>query len=245
MADRTGKSRAEAVNAWAVVVAAGAGERLGRDVPKAFVDLAGRPMIEWSMAAIEASTVVSGIVVVVPPTILNAGWRPDSETGLVVAGGRTRQESVVAGIAKIPAVVDVIVVHDAARPLAEPALFRGVVEALGSAEIMGAVPVIISPDTVKRVADGRILETVARDEIGLAQTPQAFVASALLEAHERAHVSELEGTDDAMLLEACGFPVAVLDGDPENFKITTEEDLQRAEEVLARRHAARPERLGG
>ena len=224
-----------------MVVAAGEGERLGSDTPKAFVELAGRPMIEWSLAAIEASTIVSGIVAVVPLSILNSGWRPDGDMSVVVAGGRTRQESVVAGIAEVPADVDVIVVHDAARPLAEPVLFRGVVEALEASEIMGVVPVIASPDTVKRVAGGRVLETVAREDIGLAQTPQAFVASALLDAHAQARARALHATDDAMLLEACGYQVAAIGGDPENFKVTTPVDLERAAGVLARRLGARPE----
>jgi 2-C-methyl-D-erythritol 4-phosphate cytidylyltransferase len=235
------------VNVWAVVVAAGAGKRLGSETPKAFVELAGRPLLEWSLEAIDTSSVVSGIVLVVPPSILEHVQSPAGHSGgprVVVAGGRTRQESVVAGIAQIPAEADVIVVHDAARPLAEPALFRQVVEALGAAGTAGTVPVVPSPDTIKRVVRGRVQETVDRGEIGLAQTPQAFVASALLEAHARARAEAMMGTDDAMLLEAFGFRVAAVEGDPENFKITTPRDLERAQDVLNRRLGARPGAAG-
>jgi 2-C-methyl-D-erythritol 4-phosphate cytidylyltransferase / 2-C-methyl-D-erythritol 2,4-cyclodiphosphate synthase len=228
------------VNVWAVVVAAGAGKRLGSETPKAFVELAGRPLLEWSLEAIDTSSVVSGIVLVVPPSILEHVQSPAGGPRVVVAGGRTRQESVVAGIAQIPADADVIVVHDAARPLAEPALFRQVVEALGAAETEGIVPVVPSPDTIKRVVGGRVQETVDRGEIGLAQTPQAFVASALLEAHARARAEAMVGTDDAKLLEAFGFRVGAVEGDPENFKITTPRDLERAQDVLNRRLGARP-----
>jgi 2-C-methyl-D-erythritol 4-phosphate cytidylyltransferase len=231
------------MNAWAVVVAAGAGERLGGETPKAFVDLAGRPMLEWSQAALDTSSTVSGIVLVVPPSIIEHVPVPtghSSETRVVVAGGRTRQESVVAGIEQVPADADVIVVHDAARPLAEPALFRQIVEALRETGAMGIVPVVPSPDTLKRVVGGWVQETVDRREIGLAQTPQAFVASALLEAHARARAAGMAGTDDAMLLEAFGFRVAAVEGDPENFKITTPRDLERAQDIMARRLGAWP-----
>jgi 2-C-methyl-D-erythritol 4-phosphate cytidylyltransferase len=231
------------MNAWAVVVAAGAGERLGGETPKAFVDLAGRPMLEWSQAALDTSSTVSGIVLVVPPSIIEHVPVPtghSSETRVVVAGGRTRQESVVAGIEQVPADADVIVVHDAARPLAEPALFRQIVEALRETGAMGIVPVVPSPDTLKRVVGGWVQETVDRREIGLAQTPQAFVASALLEAHARARAAGMAGTDDAMLLEAFGFRVAAVEGDPENFKITTPRDLERAQDIMVRRLGARP-----
>jgi 2-C-methyl-D-erythritol 4-phosphate cytidylyltransferase len=238
---------ADDLNVWAVVVAAGTGERLGSQRPKAFVELAGRPLIEWSVAAIDASSVVSGIVLVLPPSIVEQGWGGGGEASgrrVVVGGGRTRQESVVSGIAEVPPDADVIVVHDAARPLVEPELFRRVVEALATTRAMGVVPVVASPDTVKRVARGRVVETVAREEIGLAQTPQAFVASALLDAHAQAGRRSLSGTDDAVLLEACGYRVAAIEGDPQNFKITTSRDLERAMDVLARRlgaHGARGE----
>src|SRR5207237_1792345 len=99
--------------------------------------------------------------------------------------------------------------------------------------VQGVVPVVPSPDTVKRVREGLVIETVSRDELGLVQTPQAFTAEALVDAHRRAQLTGLEATDDAMLLEAAGFRVAAVEGDPSNFKVTTPEDLRRAEFLLA------------
>jgi 2-C-methyl-D-erythritol 4-phosphate cytidylyltransferase len=237
-----------AVVAWAVVVAAGAGERLGGDTPKGFVELDGRPLCEWSLLAIGASSVVSGIVLVVPPGFVPQGERISVASGIVkavVTGDTTRQGSVFAGMAEVPPDAPVILVHDAARPLADPDLFRRVVAALRETGSMGVVPVVPSADTVKRVTDGRVVETIARHDVGLAQTPQAFVASALREAHDRARASGLEGTDDAALLEANGQPVTVVHGQSENFKVTTPQDLERAETLLAARHAEKRGAAGG
>jgi 2-C-methyl-D-erythritol 4-phosphate cytidylyltransferase/2-C-methyl-D-erythritol 2,4-cyclodiphosphate synthase len=233
---RTGRRPAR-VTAWAVVLAAGQGERLGGSTPKAFVELAGRPMLEWSLAALEESS-VAGTVLVVPPGMLLEGRRiarPFPSVVAVVEGGPSRQASARRGIAEIPDTVDVIVCHDAARPLAESALFDGVVGALRTTGAAGVVPVVASADTIKRVKKGVVAETVPRSDVGLAQTPQAFLASTLIQAHARAHATGLEGTDDAMLLEASGHRVAVVDGSPTNFKVTTAQDLDRAEEVLATR----------
>jgi 2-C-methyl-D-erythritol 4-phosphate cytidylyltransferase/2-C-methyl-D-erythritol 2,4-cyclodiphosphate synthase len=130
------------------------------------------------------------------------------------------------------------VCHDAARPFASAALFAGVVSGLRGAE--GCIPTIPVPDTLKRTREDRVVETIPRDDVVLAQTPQAFVCSSLRMAHDRATgmAAELgsgEATDDAMLLEAQGLPVAIVAGEAGNFKVTTPEDLRRAEEILARR----------
>jgi 2-C-methyl-D-erythritol 4-phosphate cytidylyltransferase/2-C-methyl-D-erythritol 2,4-cyclodiphosphate synthase len=126
--------------------------------------------------------------------------------------------------------VQAIVCHDAARCLAQPQLFEAVLDALRRAD--GAIPVVPVADTVKRLDDGVIAGTLDRDELGLAQTPQAFRAEALREAHRIAEESDVEATDDAMLLELAGYRVVAVPGDPGNFKITTREDLDRAERVL-------------
>ena len=117
-------------------------------------------------------------------------------------------------------------------PVASPTLYDGVVRAV-SGEVPGAVPGIRSPDTVKRVASSRVAETLSRDELILVQTPQAFEGAALRETHERAATEGWEATDDAMLLERAGLPVAVVPGEELNFKITTEADLRRAESLVA------------
>ncbi|MFN2590293.1 MAG: 2-C-methyl-D-erythritol 4-phosphate cytidylyltransferase [Actinomycetota bacterium] len=232
-------STGRSVEAWAVVLAAGSGVRLGRDEPKAFVSVAGRPMLEWSLLALEQSSSVSAIVLVAPPAGLDRARTSADRFGrvaAVVAGGPTRQASVRAGLDRIPPSAEVVVCHDAARPLARPDLFDEVVEALRSADVAGAVPLIPSPDTVKRVRDDRVIETIPRHELGLAQTPQAFAAAALRHAHDRAALDGVSATDDAMLLEAAGYAVAAVPGDPANLKITTEDDVARAEAVLTRRH---------
>ena len=145
----------------------------------------------------------------------------------ILTGGRTRQASVRAALTALAADAEIVVVHDAARPFAPPDLFTDVIRAVeGGAD--GAVPVIAVADTVKRLDGVRVVDTVARNELGLAQTPQAFRVRALREAHDRAFTAEEKVTDDAMLLERTATVVAVA-GDPRNFKITTMLDLARAE----------------
>ena len=226
----------------AIVVAAGSGVRMGSafDMPKAFVPLGGRPMFRYSLDAAEASGAVDGIVLVVPAAEIE---RARQQAGgrcvrAVVAGGETRQASVRAGLAAAPVDAGVIVCHDAARPFASPDLFARVVSALAEAApaVDGIVPVVAPADTVKRVADGVVTATIPRAEVVLAQTPQAFAAPALRDAHARAASAGFEATDDAMLLEWCGGRVMVVDGETGNLKVTTADDLITAERVLIARH---------
>jgi 2-C-methyl-D-erythritol 4-phosphate cytidylyltransferase len=207
---------------WAIVVAAGSGARFGG--PKQFQLLAGRTVLERSIEA--ARAVAEQVVAVVPP---EAGPAPGAD--LTVPGGATRSESVRSGLAVVPEDVTVVVVHDAARPLASPELFRAVVAAV-AAGADGAVPGVPVPDTVKRVgADGRIEETLDRAALVLVQTPQAFAAGALRRAHEAGG----QATDDAGLVEAVGGRVVVVAGEPDNLKITLADDLARAEALIGRR----------
>jgi len=134
-----------------------------------------------------------------------------------------------AGLAAVPVDAGIIIVHDAARPLAEAGLFAAVVEAVRSTEIDGAIPVLPVSDTLKRVEDGRIVETVPREGLVVIQTPQAFVAEAL----RKAHGDGGEATDDAGLLEAAGLLVGAVEGDPRNLKLTRPEDLALAEALLS------------
>jgi len=149
---------------------------------------------------------------------------------VVIAGGRTRQESVRLALASVPMDAPVIVCHDAARPFAAPELFSAVIAALADAD--GAVPALLPPDTVKQVRDGFVESTLSRTDLRLAQTPQAFAAPALRESHRRAKESGVRCTDDAGLLEWAGYRVRVITGEPVNFKITTPDDLARAERLL-------------
>ena len=167
------------VEIWAIVVAAGEGRRFGQ--PKQFAVLGGRPVIEWSLDA--SRSVARGVVAVVPESFLGS---PGIGKGAdrVMAGGPTRAASVRRGLAAVPESADVVVVHDAARPLATRELFRAVVDAvLVGAD--GAIPGIAVADTIKRVRNGHVVDTLVRSELVAVQTPQAFRASALRLAHAR------------------------------------------------------------
>jgi 2-C-methyl-D-erythritol 4-phosphate cytidylyltransferase len=207
---------------WAVVVAGGSGQRFGQ--LKQFALLDGRPVVEWAIAACRASS--SGVVLVVPPgTIDPVGHGAD----VVVEGGATRAESVSRGLAAVPGAAEVIVVHDAARPLASEALFRAVIDAVTSGAADGAIPGVPVSDTIK-VVDGTqsVTATLDRSVLVAVQTPQAFGADIL----RRAHAGGAEATDDAALVEALGATVRVVPGDPQNLKITTPADLGLAEHLL-------------
>lgn len=208
----------------AIVVAAGAGERFGSR--KQFAELAGRSTAAWSVEA--ARGICDVIVLVVPPDAVDVAHGAD----VVVAGGATRAASVRAGLAALDADVDVVVVHDAARPLATPALFQAVVDAIGVDGVVGAIPAIDLVDTIKRVDDDRVVvETLERSGLVAVQTPQAFVADVLRRAHE----GDPEATDDAALVEAAGGRVVVVQGEPDNRKVTTRDDLEVARALLAHR----------
>jgi 2-C-methyl-D-erythritol 4-phosphate cytidylyltransferase len=213
------------------VVAGGSGRRFGGR--KQFLQLAGRPVAAWSVAA--ARSVSDGIVLVVPDDA-PAGGEADGREGaglgadLVVVGGASRADSVRAGLAVVPAEAEVIVVHDAARPLADPATFAAVVDAVRVDGVDGAVPVLPVTDTLKRTVDGTVRSTVDRDGLVTVQTPQAFTATALRNAYQGVG----EATDDAGLLELLGATVRTVPGDPRNVKLTRAEDLEMAEALMSR-----------
>jgi 2-C-methyl-D-erythritol 4-phosphate cytidylyltransferase len=212
---------------WGVVVAAGSGTRFGG--AKQFISVGGKPLVEWSVSACREA--LGHVVVVLPPGATECAFGAD----LVVAGGATRSASVRNGLGAVPPSARVVVVHDAARPLASPALFRDVVDALDAPGVDGAVCAVPVADTVKRVErseagsfGGRVVATLDRDELVIVQTPQAFVADALRRAHRRGG----DATDDAALVEAIGGVVRVVAGDPRNVKLTRPEDLAYFEQRL-------------
>jgi len=217
------------------VVAGGSGRRFGG--PKQFLLLAGHPVASWSVRA--AWRVADGVVLVVPDDDATGAVDPlpvpgaggDAAYGAtaVVSGGATRADSVRAGLAVVPADAAVVVVHDAARPLAGPDLFAAVVDAVRAGDVDGAVPVVPVADTLKRVRGTRVVATVDRDGLVAIQTPQAFAADAL----RAAHADGGDATDDAGLLEAAGMAVGTVPGDPRNLKLTRPEDLALAEALLA------------
>ena len=224
----------EAGRAAAIVLAAGAGRRLGEAEPKAFVWVGGRPLVTLSSAASAASPAIGSLVVAVPPGLEDRARGMLGGIGVpvtVVAGGDSRQASAALALAAVRDDVEVVVCHDAARPFAQPDLFSTVVEAIDE-HVDGAIPVVAIADTVKRVLAGRIVGTESRDGLALAQTPQAFRIDALREAYARAEESSMSFTDDAGALEWAGYRVAAVQGDPRNFKVTSLLDLARAQTRL-------------
>jgi 2-C-methyl-D-erythritol 4-phosphate cytidylyltransferase len=211
---------------WSIVVAGGSGRRFGDQ--KQFSLLGGRPVLEWAVEACRPCS--AGVVLVLP-----AGADDPDRHGAdaTVAGGPTRADSVRCGLAVVPDSATVIVVHDAARPLASPALFDAVIDAVTRGEADGAVPGVTPSDTIKVVdGAGNVTGTVDRATLVAVQTPQAFRAGVLRRAHEQAGP---DATDDAVLVESLGGRVRVVPGDPRNLKITAADDLGAAERLLAAR----------
>ncbi|MGI8810708.1 MAG: 2-C-methyl-D-erythritol 4-phosphate cytidylyltransferase [Acidimicrobiales bacterium] len=199
---------------WAIVLAGGSGQRYGS--LKQFELLAGRRVLDWSVAA--ARSACDGIVVVVPAGAEEPG---------AVPGGASRSASVRAGLAAVPLDAEIVVVHDAARPLAGADLYERVVAAVRDGGD-GAIPVVPVSDTVKRVEGAIVVETLDRSTLVAVQTPQAFRASILREAH----ASGAEATDDAALVELIGGKVLAVEGDPRNLKLTTPQDFRVALALL-------------
>jgi 2-C-methyl-D-erythritol 4-phosphate cytidylyltransferase len=215
------------VSVWAVLVAAGRGERLGADRPKAFVRLGERVLLAESLERLEASDWIESIVVVAPPgweepAILVAEELGCGKVTATVTGGETRVDSVRTGVDEVGADAVAVLVHDAARPLLPDQVIERVVGALGEGWD-GAVPCVPLSDTVKRLEAEAIVETVDRSNLVRAQTPQGFVAPVLRDALEAA---ERAATDCASLVEARGGRVCAVEGDPRLLKVTSVEDLE-------------------
>ena len=221
------------MSVWAVIAAAGRGVRLGLDRPKAFANLRDRPLLAESLERLEASEWVDAIVVAAPPdweepVILLAEELGCGKVVESVTGGETRAESVRAAIAKVSDDAAVILVHDAARPLVPEDVIERLLTALNEGWD-GAIPVLPLADTVKRIDRDQVVETLDREGIAVAQTPQAFVATALRDAVSAA----AEATDCSALVEAHGGRVKAVPGDPLLAKVTEPGDLELVERLLA------------
>jgi len=219
------------VSVWAVLAAAGSGERLGADRPKAFVRLGGRPLLAESLERLDASDWVDAIVVAAPPgweepVILLAEELGCGKVSSCVTGGATRADSVRLGVAEVPGDAAVILVHDAARPLIDDVVVERVVSALNEGWD-GAVPALPLADTVKRVDGEVVVETLPRDQVRAVQTPQAFVAGVLRNA-----LTGSDWTDCSAAVEASGGRVKIVDGDARLEKITDAVDLDRVAALL-------------
>jgi 2-C-methyl-D-erythritol 4-phosphate cytidylyltransferase len=215
------------MSVWAILVAAGRGERLGLDQPKAFAKLGDDPLLAEPLRRLDQSEWIDRIVIVAPPeweepSILLAEELACSKVHSCVAGGATRSDSVRAGLAEVASDALVVLVHDAARPLISDDVIGRVLAPL-SEGWDGVVPGLPISDTLKRVGDdGAVLDTVARDRLYAVQTPQAFISEVLRRA-----AAGGEATDCAGLVEAAGGRVKVVEGDPRLLKVTTTDDLAK------------------
>jgi 2-C-methyl-D-erythritol 4-phosphate cytidylyltransferase/2-C-methyl-D-erythritol 2,4-cyclodiphosphate synthase len=222
------------IRASCVIPAAGAGSRFGGETPKQFLPLSGVTVLRRSVLAAAAAQEIEAIAVAAPAELLERAreeTRGIAKVAVVVAGGATRVESVSNALSALGGDPEVVVVHDAARPLASPALFSRTIAS--AAAHGGAIAAVRLDDTIKRAAaDGKVLETVPREGLWRVQTPQAFRAALLREAHARARAEHWDATDDAALVERVGGRVEVVEGEPMNFKITAPGDFSLAEKLL-------------
>jgi 2-C-methyl-D-erythritol 4-phosphate cytidylyltransferase len=217
---------------WAVLVAAGLGERFGGDRPKAFSKLGDRPLLAESLERLDRSDWIESIVIVAPreweePSILVAEELSAGKVHSAVTGGATRAESVRAGLEGVPDDAAVVLVHDAARPILAEDVLERVITGLEEGWD-GVAPGLLIADTVKRVDGDAVAETVDRSGLVAVQTPQAFLAETL----RRAHAAGGDATDCAGLVEAAGGRVRIVEGDPRLLKVTTQDDLDVAEALL-------------
>ena len=229
---------------WVIVPAAGTARRMGGAVPKQYLTLAGRPVIEWSLAPFLARTDLAAIVVVLAAS--DERWPQTDLAGhakivSTITGGAERMDSVLAGLrvlATRAAATDWVLVHDAARPCFSSADLERLLDQLGDDEVGGllAAPVV---DTLKRAnPDGRVDQTVPRDQLWRALTPQMFRFDLLRRALESAVASGRAVTDEAQAVETLGLQPKLVAGDADNIKITLPEDLPRAERILRSRNAS-------
>jgi len=228
------------LTASAIIVAAGSGVRLGSAAPKAFVKIDSRTMLSYSLDAIRKVTAIGEVVIAVPEGFENAARAEVEAVALgvpvkITPGGIQRQDSVRIALGLTSSESELVIVHDAARPLATPALFQACIAAAARAGCaIAAIPV---SDTLKRVPAGGsvIAATVARAQLWQAQTPQAFRRELLVAAHQRALDQGIIATDDADLVERTGARVEVVEGSTANIKITTPSDLAVVEAIIAAR----------
>jgi len=221
------------VSVWAVLAAAGRGERLGSDRPKAFARLGDRPLLAESLERLEESGWIDAIVIAAPPdweepSILVAEEIAATKVSSAVTGGESRSESVRLALEEVPEEAAVVLVHDAARPLLPEEVIERVLTPL-SEGWDGVVPAVPLADTVKRVEGDRVVETLPRDDLVAVQTPQAFLADTL----RRAVSGDVSSaTDCASLVESQGGRVKVVEGDPRLLKVTDAHDLALVESWL-------------
>ena len=220
----------------ALITAAGKGQRMQNQTPKQYLPLGGRPILARTIKVFEQCSAVDEIYVIVPAEQMEMVEREIvdkyefKKVLKVVRGGKLRQQSVWNGLKAIRSECSIVVIHDGVRPFVTPKMIEQSIKA--AAETGAAVVAVPSKDTVKRAAKGKKVQTLPREEIWLAQTPQAFQFALLMKAYQKANQDEITGTDDAFLVEQMGHPITLIEGNYTNIKITTPEDLAFAETLL-------------
>jgi 2-C-methyl-D-erythritol 4-phosphate cytidylyltransferase len=218
---------------------------MGHETPKQFLPLGGCPLIVHSLRTIQALSAIREILLMVPPGA-EREWRETivelyglTKVARVVAGGSTRQDSVSNGLQNVSAGTNIVVIHDGVRPFATPSMFESCIQT--ATEVDGAIVAVKVHDTTKRVSDdGVIQETIDRNGLWAAQTPQAFRYDVLVAALDRARADHIQMTDEAALVERLGYTVKVHEGCGENIKITTPQDLAIADAFLRWRETGQP-----
>ncbi len=224
-----------------IIVAGGRGSRFGGPTPKQYCPVAGRPLLAWSIMALQTAELIDSVVVVIPPgddalfREAVAPFCPADKLAAVVSGGSERSDSVLAGLDAVDPAVDVVAVHDGVRPLASRGLVNRLVEEARKGRC--TVPGIPPRGTIKQCsADHRVTTTLDRRELVEVQTPQVFPRSTLVSAYQSLRPGQTsQFTDDSMVVEAAGNPVWVVPGEPWNIKVTYLEDMTVAEFLLSQR----------
>lgn len=222
----------------AIVPAAGRGLRMGKDKPKQFLEISGRPIFLHTLDILAGAAFLSEVFLVVPQDFVNPteALLEGHERVTVVAGGAERQDSVFNGLRRLPPECGWVLIHDGVRPFVSPALVEDTWKA--ARETGASIAALPATDTVKRARSARVVETLPREEIWLVQTPQVFRRDIILAAYEEAFRRGWSGTDDASFVEWLDVPVSVVCGERSNIKVTTPEDLEWAEWFLSRARSA-------
>lgn len=224
---------------YAIVPAAGRGLRMGLQTPKQFIDLSGKPLLIHTIGIFEQASFLNGLFLVVPEDFLGQAEqliqsRLRSRFPIkVVQGGAERQDSVFNALKQLPAECEWVMVHDGVRPFVTSELLETTRRA--AEETGAAIAALPATDTVKRVEDRKVRETLPRDQLWLVQTPQVFRKDILVKAYEKAQIEGWLGTDDASLVERLNIPVSVVHGERTNIKVTTPEDLDWANWFLSKK----------
>jgi 2-C-methyl-D-erythritol 4-phosphate cytidylyltransferase len=221
----------------ALITAAGKGQRMESPIPKQYLSLGGKPILAQTLQVFEECSAIDGIYIIVPQDQMDLVQQDIVEKYQfkkilkLVRGGRVRQYSVWNGLKAISPGCSIVVVHDGVRPLISSRLITRSIETARKSG--AAVVAVLARDTVKRTIAGKKVQTLPREEIWLAQTPQAFQFSLLMKAYQKAQQDDVIGTDDAYLVERLGHPITLIMGDQANIKITTPEDLILAEALFS------------